>query len=262
MGQHVDADAICAQRRGGDRLRPAGRVGRRSAATRHGPRGVQILVAGRAGPGVRRPRVRGGPLRPAGRRGIHPDAGYREQQPVRRAGPQAGGLLLRGHDRRRGRRAGRARLGTGAHFRRLARRDHRPAHRAPPPGPGAQRGVGHGHAQRCGRHQGRALCAPRHAGQTVPDQGPRRPGRRHPAVPGARPRGRLPRLPLRRTRRPGMDRTRGRQRAPGHEGAKPAGRRPLARPEAPRAAQARPRPARRPGPHPARQRGPGHRESH
>ena len=53
-----------------------------------------------------------------------------------------------------------------------------------------------------------------------------------------------PAYPFDETRRPGMDRTRGRQRAPGHEGAKPAGRRPLARPEAPRAAQARPRPAR------------------
>ena len=60
-----------------------------------------------------------------------------------------------------------------------------------------------------------------HAGQAVPDQGPRRPGRRHPAVAGARPRDRLPRLPLRRTRRPGVDRARGRQRTAGHEGAKP-----------------------------------------
>ena len=93
------------QWRGADRLRPAGRLGRRPAAARHGPRRLQILVAGRAGPGVRRPGVRGRPLRPAGRRAVNPDARHRRCQPVRRAGPQAGRVLLRGHDRRRGRRA-------------------------------------------------------------------------------------------------------------------------------------------------------------
>ena len=51
-------------------------------------------------------------------------------------------------------------------------------------------------------------------------------------------------------------------RSPGHEGAEPPGRRPVARAQAARAAQARPGPARRPGSHPAGQRRPGHRPGH
>ena len=116
----------------------------RPAAARHGPRRLPILVARWAGPGVRRPGVRGRPLRPARRRAVNPDARHRPRQSVRRARPQAGRVLLRGHDRRRGRGARRARLGAGAHLRRLARRRHRPADRAPPSRPDPQRRLGHG----------------------------------------------------------------------------------------------------------------------
>ena len=72
---------------------------------------------------------------------------------------------------------------AGAHLRRLARRDDRAAHRAAPPGPGAQRGVGDGHAQRRVRHRRRPVRALRPAGQAGPDEGPGRAGRRHPALP-------------------------------------------------------------------------------
>ena len=54
------------------------------------------------------------------------------------------------------------------------------------------------------------------------------------ALPHAGPRDRLPRLPVRRERRTGVDRARGGQRPPGHQGAEPAGRRAVARPEAAR----------------------------
>ena len=95
-----------------------------------------------------------------------------------------------------------------------------------------------------------------------PGQGPRGQGRGHPALAGARPGAGDPRLPVRRGRRPRVDRARGRRGPAGHQGAEPAGRRSVARPEAARAAGARPRPARRQGPNPARQRRQGHGQRH
>ena len=54
-----------------------------------------------------------------------------------------------------------------------------------------------GHAQRRGRDQGRTVRALRPAGQALAGQVPRGPGRRHRALPDARPRRRLPGLPVR-----------------------------------------------------------------
>ena len=71
------------------------------------------------------------------------------------------------------------------------------------PGPGPQRHLGHGHPQRRGRDQGGPVRALRPAGQARPDQVPGRPRGRHPALAHARPRTRLPGLPVRRGRPPG-----------------------------------------------------------
>ena len=79
-----------------------------------------------------------------------------------------------------------------------------------------QRRLGHGDAQRRGRDQGRPVRALRHAGPARPGQGPRGQGRGRPALARARPGTGDPRLPLRRSRRPRVDRARGRRGPAGH----------------------------------------------